>query len=132
MVKKMFHKVPLFFGLCLLTVSCTDYDSVYCTTEALAGIAIEIRDDITDEPLAENAIVVVTDGAYSETLMVTAYEGSGSSSAYLVAGAYERAGTYDVNVTLEGYTDWSRSDVEVMSGLCHVETVRLTARLVKI
>lgn len=43
--------------------------------------------------------------------------------------ALERAGTYDVTAEKEGFSTWSRSDVDVPEGRCGPETVELTARL---
>lgn len=124
--------ILMFSGLFL--VACEDdianqNETFGCTTVFVPGIVVEIRDAISDTPLAENAVVVITDGDYTETLEVLEYEGPESTSAYSVAGAYERPGVYDINLTLSGYEGWSRSQVEVESGICHVNTVTFTVRL---
>jgi hypothetical protein len=100
-----------------------------CTASIEPGIVIEIRDAVTDEPLAANAVAVITSTDYRETLIVSHYEGSDSSSAYAVSGAHERPGIYDIEVSLTGYKSWFRYGVEVTDGICHVGTVRYTARL---
>ena len=104
-------------------------DEQGCTTELVPGIVIEIRDAVSDAPIAENAVVVITDGDYQETLTVSAYEGPDPSSAYAVAGAYERPGIYDIELNLAGYESWFRTQVEVEAGVCHVNTVTFTVRL---
>jgi len=100
-----------------------------CTTSIEPGIVVEVRDAISDAPLAEHANVIISDGEYQETLTVNAFEGLDSSSAYSLAGAYERPGMYDIDLSLSGYESWSRSQVEVEPGICHVNTVKFTVRL---
>ncbi len=107
----------------------TSEEGIVCTADIVPGLVVEVRDANTDAPLAENAIVVITTDNYSETLVVYELEGPDISSAYSLAGAFERPGIYDIDLTLDGYSSWSRTDVEVTSGICHVGTVRFTARL---
>jgi hypothetical protein len=119
-------------GLSLLLAGCgsdSRDDGIACTLSLEPGIVVVIRDALTDAPLAENAIVVITSNNYSETLTVYEQDGSDLSSAFSVAGAFERPGVYDINLSLSGYVGWSRIGVEVTSGICHVGTVRFTVRL---
>jgi hypothetical protein len=129
----------IFISIILVLYGCkgdanqnNERDGIVCTASIEPGIVLEIRDAITDMPLAENALVVITDNDYSETLVVNGYDGADSSSAISVAGAYERSGTYDINVSLTDYTSWSRTGVVVTSGVCHVGTVKFTVRLEKV
>jgi hypothetical protein len=46
-----------------------------------------------------------------------------------MVGAYERAGTYLVQLETEGYQPWDTSGVQVFSDECHVQTVVFTAAL---
>lgn len=116
--------------LSIFFVACGNGDDViFCTTSIEPGIVVEVRDAISDAPIAEHAIVVITDGAYQETLIVTGFDGPDSSSANSLSGAYERPGVYDIKLSLFGYESWSRSQVEVESGICHVNTVTFTVRL---
>jgi len=118
------------FSFVLLLSGCGEgEEAIVCTANIEPGIVVETRDANTDAPLAENAIVVITANDYVETLIVSEFEGPDSSSALAVAGALERPGLYDINLTLAGYDDWSRLNVEITSGTCHVNTVRFTARL---
>lgn len=117
------------FGLSLLLAGCGSDNDIACTANLVPGIVVEVRDAITDAPLAENAIAVITNANYSETLVVYEREGPDISSAFSVAGAFERPGIYDINLSLSGYVSWSRSGVKVDSGICHVGTVRFTVLL---
>jgi hypothetical protein len=128
----MMRKLTILLIVSLAMFGCKDNknsDQYACTTSIEPGIIIEIRDAVTDEPLAENATAVITSTDYRETLIVSHYEGSDSSTAYAMSGAYERPGIYDIEVSLTGYKSWFRYGVEVTDGICHVGTVRYTARL---
>lgn len=67
---------------------------------------------------------MLTDGPYREVM-----EPIGPGGLW---GAPERPGTYDVEITADGYRTWNRQGVEVKMDRdgCHVETVRLDARMV--
>lgn len=104
-------------------------DGVFCTAVMESVIVVEVGDAVSDAPIAENAIVIITDGDYQETLTVIGYESPDPSSAYLLAGAYEREGVYDIELSLSGYESWSRHQAEVEPGICHVNTVKFTVRL---
>lgn len=131
-------KIIFVLAIAVLIVGCQktstgQEDQNYaCTASLEPGIVVEIRDAFTDEPLAANAIVVITDNDYRETLVVTGYDGYDYSTASTVSGAYERPGIYDIEVSLTGYANWYRYGVEVTGGGCHVGTVKFTARLEKI
>jgi hypothetical protein len=100
-----------------------------CSTSIVAGIEVEVRDAISNAPIAENATGEVVDGAYHDSLRVSGFESGSPDSAYLMSAAYERPGVYSVVVDLEGYKQWTASDVQVAQSVCHVGTVRLTARM---
>jgi len=123
------RKIVIPFLIILTGCGGSTQEGVVCTASLEPGIVVVIRDSVTDAPLAENAVVVIAEDDYRETLVVNGYEGPDSSSAFSVAGAFERAGTYDISLTLDGYNSWSRAGVEVTSGICHVGTVTFTARL---
>jgi hypothetical protein len=71
-------------------------------------------------PGIEGARAIARAGAFADTVAVL------SSDVFLV---YERAGTYDVRVEYPGYGLWTRSNVVVEPGRCHVRLTALTARL---
>ena len=110
-------------GLVLLGGCGRDRNDIDCTLMAEPGIVVEVVDRDTGAFIAWEATGNVRDGAYVDTLH--AYESDRS-----LAGAYERAGTYDITVTHIGYQDWSRFGVEVTGGTCHVHTERVIAEMI--
>ena len=108
--------------LAAVTAGCEAISSpppVYCTSIAVQGIVVEIRDARTGAPLAADAHGVVRDGAYTDSLAVF------SPSAR--TAALERAGTYAVEVRHDGYLTWTADGVHVDRDACHVRTQQLTA-----
>lgn len=112
--------LPLLEGCGLSTT-----DPVVCTLEVRPGIVVEVRDGFTGDPLADSATLTLRDGTYVETVKE-------SFDGLTLAGAHERAGTYDVRVDRSGYVPWRTAGVEVAAGICHVETVELQAPMVRI
>ena len=99
-------------------------DPIVCDTSARAGITVTIKDAATLEPLAANARGVVRDGAYVDSLVLVAPDTR--------AAAFERAGTYSVEVRLTGYQNFNASGVRVTAGTCHVNAVVVPALLLKL
>jgi hypothetical protein len=58
---------------------------------------------------------------------VDTLRGSGDS---VVFGVFERAGTYRLDASRAGYQPWSIDGVQVTQGVCHIQAVSVTARLV--
>jgi len=98
-----------------LSTACGDENGKACTAIAVAGLNIAVIDSATGLRICD-ATVVATAGDYEETL--EALGPGGSSCGY--AGAWERAGTYTVEVSKTGYTSTSQSDITVVEGECHV------------
>jgi hypothetical protein len=97
---------------------------IVCDASARAGITVTIKDAETLVPLAANARGVVRDGAYVDSLVLVAPDTR--------AAAFERAGTYSVEVRLTGYQNFNTSGVRVTAGTCHVNAVVVPALLVKL
>lgn len=93
---------------------------VVCTLEARAGLVVTVRDAMTNENLAPEANVRVTDGDHSEML-----DPIGGT----YAGAYERPGTYTIVVSHPGHQQWQRAGVTVGRDECHVIPEHVEARL---
>jgi hypothetical protein len=93
-----------------------------CDLSAAPGLRISVIDSQLDTPLpgTEGARAIAREGAFADTVAVL------SSDVFLV---YERAGTYEVQVEYPGYGLWTRSNVLVERGRCHVRLTALTARL---
>lgn len=114
-----FSRILLAVVAVVLVGGCGVLDPIICTTEARPGLRVAVVDSVTGDTIPE-ATVVAEEGAYQETLNL--YGG-------VAHGAYERAGTYRVDVTAAGYEPWSREGVQVTEDECHVRTVDITARL---
>ncbi len=110
----------------LLVHGCDLFPLGVCTDQLVYGIIVTVRDSVTGERLGSDPAGLLTDGSYRETM-----EPAGHSRLW---GAPERPGTYDIEITAQGYRTWNRRGVEVemeWNG-CHVETVELEARMVSL
>ena len=93
------------------------------------GIVVEVRDMLTNDPIASNAIGTLQNGTYQETMQP--YKAPQDSALLSLQGAIERPGTYDVLVQESGYRDWSMQHVTVQFVGCDVVTVYLEADMTK-
>ncbi len=94
----------------------------HCTDSGMYGLTIRVTDESSGQLICD-AAVIATDGKYSEKLI---QQGS-PDCVYL--GASERAGTYNVTASRDGYLPKS-VQVRVTEGECHVDgqsqTIALT------
>ena len=121
----MSPELLLLTALCTLgACSSTPSDPIVCDASARAGITVTIKDAETLVPLAATARGVVRDGAYVDSLVLVAPDTR--------AAAFERAGTYSVEVRLTGYQNFNASGVRVTAGTCHVNAVVVPALLLKL
>lgn len=97
-----------------------------CDAILKAGIVLTIVDGATGDPIVE-ATVIATEGSYSETVNLPSNPPAPGHAVL----AFERPGTYRVEVQAPGYLPWVMQGVRVSRDACHVETVALTARLTK-
>lgn len=111
----------LLVACCLAQPACLS-DPGDCTTDLRWGLRVTVRNAETGAPAGLGAIVTATDGAHLETLQPFA-----DSLSFF--GAAERPGSYDVRVSRAGFEPWSRQDVKVRDGGCHVVTTDLDVRL---
>ena len=118
------------FLLVSFGVGCDAGSPVVCPAVEEPAVVVEVADATTSEAIAEEARGVLIDGAYSDSLRAIATNAEGED--FLLGGAYERVGTYEVRIEKDGYGAWIREGVKVGSGDCGTETVRLTARLVRL
>ena len=113
-------------GLCALA-GCGVFEQD-CTTDARPALSVSVVDSLTGGlPLSDSIIGVARDGGFSDTVRYPVFEGM--SPLFL---AYERAGTYQVDVHAEGYASWSRQGIRVDKGECHVRGAQLVAKLVRL
>ncbi len=99
-----------------------------CTAEFRYGLAVYVNDSLTNTPAASGASLVVRDGTFKDSVAWPA--GRPDLNTAPLASAGERAGTYQVTVTKPGNLPWTMNDVRVTANQCHVNQVKLTARLV--
>ena len=106
----------------LLTVgACGTTEPIFCTEEARAGINVTITDALSGNALATGSTLTIREGDYVES----STEAFGNT----MAGAWERAGTYEVSIAREGYHTWMQSGLVVNEDDCHVISVTLDVAL---
>jgi hypothetical protein len=110
-------------------VTTKDGDVIICTTEYVPALSIDVFDKETGLPNACGVTVVVQDGDYIEEISNEA--GNNCQEDFTFKAAGERAGTYDITVSKEGYIDWVHYDTEVTENICHVNTISVQAYLEK-
>lgn len=96
-----------------------------CDAILLPGLNITVVDGATGTPFAGDVTVIATEGSYTETINPPALP----AGPRLASLAYERPGTYRIEVQAPGYVTWVATNVRVTHDGCHVETVELTAEL---
>jgi len=95
---------------------------VACTEQFVYGISVQVVDVTSGALRASGSTLTVREGSYEE--IVTEVIGNNT-----MVAAGERAGTYAVTITRDGYRTWSQFDVEVGEDECHVIPVSLLAQI---
>ncbi|MEZ4857451.1 MAG: carboxypeptidase-like regulatory domain-containing protein [Flavobacteriaceae bacterium] len=109
MVKKI-----ILYSLCFTLFACPQKDDgIACTEEFVYGLSIAVYDNATAQPITQNITVTAIDGAYSEELMRFP-EGTN------FVGAGERPGTYIIQISAEGYQEYTSEAIVVEANECHV------------
>lgn len=113
-------------GTSVLLPACSPERPVkVCEYWVLPAVAVEAVDAGTGAALTATAAGFVREGSYTDSLQWCStgnYPGTR-------CGAFERPGTYEVEVRHQGYSTWATHGVVVTMGSCHVNTVMVTARL---
>jgi hypothetical protein len=120
------------FGIGLAFASACAGDSLIpggCTDNAVPSIQVMVRDAATDDYLGPGSTFVQRSGSYADSVSLPLDYDLPYELELTVVSAFERAGTYRVIVGRDGYATWERTNVHVGANSCHVETVRLEARL---
>lgn len=107
-------------GLALLSGCYDPSGPRACTTEAVAGIAVDLRGESGQSISAADAIGQAVEGARIADLEPFFDQ---------LIGAWEASGTYVVTVQKPGFQPWIREDVRVEPGECHVTPARIEAVL---
>lgn len=96
---------------------------VGCDFSTVPHIRVVVQDSITGQPLAgDDVMVIAFDGEYADTA-------TGSPASFVAA--FERPGTYLVQVTAPGYETWIRENVRVrrLRSDCEDPTTELIVRM---
>ena len=102
--------------------------AVVCTTEARPAVRLTVVDSVTGQSGPMQSLkIVIRDGAARDTAFVPTI--AAGAPTFTFSMAFERKGTYTVDVTANGYQPWERSAIVVTGDLCHVTTVAVTALL---
>jgi len=104
---------------------CGTTGPIACTEIFVYGLSVTVVEEGTGTPLADGATLTLRDGDYVEST-TESFDGR------TMMGAGERAGTYVVTVSREGFHTWAATDVVVTADECHVIPVALTAELTPI
>ena len=101
--------------------------TVNCVDIGVLGIVVRTFDAGTGAPVTVNGTAAAVDGSYREETVGYSFQGGAVAYSFAV----ERAGRYRVTISVPGYQVWSRDNVNVRQGVCHVETVRIDAQLTR-
>lgn len=105
-------------------------ETMACNREARPAIGVYVRDSLSGQLIGSGATVIFVDGSFVDSTMVPAGDPLWDPHPITTQRTFERPGRYQVTVRRAGYSTWVQSNVVVVRGECHVETVLLTARLV--
>lgn len=100
-------------------------DGVVCTEQLVPGILVHVVDSVSGSQTVSGGMAIAVDGAFRDSVSFSA----NASTSLSLPLAYERQGTYAVTVRTPGYATWLKTGVQVTKGVCHVNTVSLTAKL---
>ena len=113
----------------IVGAACGDGLVGVCLTYAAPSVQVMPRDAATDAYLGAGATLVQHSGTYIDSISLPLDYAPPYEQELVVSSAFERPGIYELTVRRAGYADWVRTNVHVSANSCHVETVRLEARL---
>ena len=103
----------ILLALILFTQCNEDKEPIFCTEEFVYGLNVTVKDANTSLFITENITIIAREDEYDEQLMT--FEGMDN-----FLGAGERSGNYVLEITAEGYEDYSSEIIQVDSDECHV------------
>jgi hypothetical protein len=114
----MTHRLYWTLLLCggVTTAACSGEQFFECPGVSIPGIQVEVRDAATGQPAALGAL-----GTARSRDTTYRLEGpTGAPDTLLMVGVWNRAGTFDVSINKQGYTQWNVFNVLVEStgGAC--------------
>lgn len=107
----------------VLLAGCDLTDPDACTAEIVYGISVEVYNLSDGLPVVTGLAGILEEGEYSEEMRVRDN---------VVQGAPERAGTYDLTISADGFETLRQTGISVTENECHVVTRTLTAELTPI
>lgn len=112
----------------IFAISCNNDDNsnsgeTNCTDQFVYGLHVSVKNAVTNAVLQEGVLVKATDGSYVETLQT-----EGNSSTVFV-GAGERAGSYILTVSKDGYETFTSEVITLKRDECHVISKEVTVAL---
>ncbi len=113
--------------LCLAAAACLagcteEREPIACAAYAAAGLSVTVTNADNGQPICD-ATVTATEGAYSEKLFAVGCT---------YTGAYERAGTYVVRASRDGFAPKAVASVKVVMGggdCPHVQETKVAVSL---
>jgi len=97
-------------------------ENIICTQNFVYGLAINLTEKTTVNPITGDVIIIAKNGNYEETL-----ETSDPNLSFYGAG--ERKGTYVLTVTVDNYKTFVSEPIIVTGDECHVITEKRTFEL---
>lgn len=117
--------VLLCFVPMLMAHTCEDdyFDDYPCTAEARAGLNVSVSLNGDSNSNYDGVSVTARDGNYIADLL------QAIPNSPQFSGVYERAGTYTVTVSKEGFQTYTSNPITVTSDRCHVIPRQLDVEL---
>ena len=117
--------LSLALGTAIVAVwSCSDPQGVNCPSVERAALRLVLEDSVTGVRFPfEDVVASARDGGFEDIASVASIDGSATSPTALPL-AFGRAGTYEVDVTAQGYDAWSVDGISVSEDQCHLPATR--------
>lgn len=96
--------------------STCEKEEVFCTEELRAGLTVSLSLENSSHTSLEGITVTATDGDFTEALMTV------EVTDFNFHGVFERAGSYVVTASKEGYQTFTSNAMTVAEDECHVIT----------
>lgn len=112
----------------IFAISCNNDDNsnsgeTNCTDQFVYGLHVSVKNAMTNAVLQEGVLVKATDGSYVETLQTEV------NSSIVFVGAGERAGSYILTVTKDGYETFTSEVIMLKRDECHIISKEVTVAL---
>ena len=123
---------PSSFALLVITGGCgTLTGDKVCLALPRPAIQVDIRDSISNAPVAHRASLIVQNGAVYDSVYrdATALGADTLQFSVITSSSSGQAGTYEIRVRRVNYRLWQRSGVRVGGDRCGADVVNVSVRL---